>query len=592
MPVLPGLPGLPVCPSYPACPACPCCASCPVRDCQAVHLVPGHDGRVLTAAALARALTPAFVEILVPGEPRHALGIEVVEPGSGFLLDRGDLVVAVGFRNVEELLPLVDGARATAGILARRDVADQPTVRASCEAAGVPLLGVPEATSWSSLLRLVRRSVDAEAGAGQSTAATIHADLFEMADKLSTIIGSPVTIEDPTSRVLAYSTGQDDVDDARMSTIFARQVPREVRDRLRSLGVFRRLARSDEPFLVPAGDGLARGRYVVPVRAGGDWLGSVWAVVDEAVAAEHEAELRAAAEVVALYLLRLRAHGELHRQVQLDRVRSVLLGAGGEHPGWLGDGPWRVAALSGPVPLMAAEDRCELWSALARRHGWREPLLGDLADVVYVVLDAAGTGPGTWTWLAELVRGQARTNPLVRMAGGGPVTQVVDLGGSREQADEVARLTGADGPGGPGSGGPGGPGSDCPGGAGSDGPGSAGSAAPAGAAAADPVSSIESSWPAVVLARAATGLAGRPLLSPLAALIAQEGGDGGPLSRTLETVLDFWGEPQRAAHALGVHPNTIRYRLARIVGMCRADLDDPAQRLAIRLELAARHRPH
>ena len=49
---------------------------------------------------------------------------------------------------------------------------------------------------------------------------------------------------------------------------------------MRSQGVFRRLVRSDEPFLVPPGPGLEMPRYVVPVRAGGEWLGSIWAVID------------------------------------------------------------------------------------------------------------------------------------------------------------------------------------------------------------------------------------------------------------------------------------------------------------------------
>ena len=46
------------------------------------------------------------------------------------------------------------------------------------------------------------------------------------------------------------------------------------------------------------------------------------------------------------------------------------------------------------------------------------------------------------------------------------------------------------------------------------------------------------------------------------------------------------GEPRRAAQALGVHPNTVRYRTARLAEWCDVDLDDPAQRLAVRLEIA------
>ena len=80
--------------------------------------------------------------------------------------------------------------------------------------------------------------------------------------------------------MLAYSSTQDVADPARVSTIVGRRVPDEVIAGLRGRGVFRRLARSDEPFFVPAGRGLGA-RLVVPVRAGTEWLGSIWAVVDE-----------------------------------------------------------------------------------------------------------------------------------------------------------------------------------------------------------------------------------------------------------------------------------------------------------------------
>lgn len=507
---------------------------------------------MITASELAEALTPAFAEVVVPGARRPALGLEVVEPGCATVLDAGDMVVGIGLRDADDALALAEKAQAAAGLLLRRPWTQHPAVREACAGFGLPLLAVAEEASWSSLLRLLRRSLDSVVTAGhpQGPGDHVHSDLFDMADTISAILDAPVTIEDPTSRVLAYSTGQHDVDAARMSTIFGRQVPRELRDRFRSLGVFRRLAQSDEPFLVPAGEGLLKSRYIVPVRAGGEWLGSVWAVVDGPVPADRAGELKAAADVVALYLLRLRAQGELHRQVQLDQVRTVLRGNGSERPRWLGDGPWRVAALGGPEPGLGAAARCELWLALARRHGWRQPLIADLDDAVYVVLAADGTEPGSWAWFGDVVRRESRTGPQTRMVGGGRVHRVADLAGSRGQADDLGRLDPQH--------------------------------------LDHPVAAIESAWAAMVLARAVSGLAGRPALSPLAALLDHEDRHGGRLVPTLQAVIDYWGEPQRAARALGVHPNTIRYRMARIAELCPADLTDPAQRLAIRLELAAR----
>jgi DNA-binding PucR family transcriptional regulator len=88
-----------------------------------------------------------------------------------------------------------------------------------------------------------------------------------------------------------------------------------------------------------------------------------------------------------------------------------------------------------------------------------------------------------------------------------------------------------------------------------------------------------------VLARAVAALAEAPPVSPVVSML-DAGAGGSTMLETLEAVIDHWGEPQRAAAALAVHPNTVRYRMARLQERCDLDLQDPAQRLAVRLELA------
>lgn len=500
---------------------------------------------MITATGLADALTSAAAELL-PGADRPILGLEIVEPRDGLLLEPGDLVVLLGARTEQEVLEVVDRAASASGLVLRRRWADSTEVRQRCAEAGLAALAVADDAPWSWVVSLLRTAVDRPAALTRQRSVDVYGDLFEMADTVSGILRAPVTIEDATSRVLAYSTGQDDVDEARTSTIVGRQVPRDVRSHFRSLGVFRRLATSDEPFLVPAGAGGIKARYVVPVRAGGEWLGSVWAVVDEPVAGARLGELAAAAQVIALYLLRLRSQSELHRQVQLDHVRTLLQGTVTEAPTWLDDGPWRVGILLGPSDL-APEARCELWQALARRHGWRRPLLADLDDEVFVVVRTEGVQPGSWSWLAQVVTEERGSNPDAGLVGGSAASEVASLPASRHQAAEVARL--------------GRPG------------------------ASEPVVSVETRWPALVLARAVAGLTEASPVSPVASLLVDEVG-GAVLVDTLEAVIDHWGEPQRAAAVLGVHPNTIRYRLTRLQERCDLDLRDPAQRLAVRLEIA------
>jgi hypothetical protein len=505
---------------------------------------------VITAAGLADALTSAFLELIRPGEDRPVRGLELIEPGDGIALEKGDLVFAVGPRDLDEVTRLVELARDASGLVMRHPWVDEIMVQDLCAGAGLPLLAVSPDATWSAVVGLVRSALDQTANTRSEAGSADHLyhDLFEMADTISAILGAPVTIEDATSRVLAYSTGQEGVDEARMSTIVGRQVPREMRDHFRSLGVFRRLATSDDPVFVPAGGEGVQARYVVPIRAGGEWLGSVWAVMEAPVPVARARELRAATEVLALYLLRMRAQGELHRQIQLDQIRTALRGDLTSRPGWLTPGPWRVATLSGPVADTPAEARCQLWQALARRRGWRLPLVADIDAHVYVLLREEGAVAGSWSWLRDLVREESARNPSVAVIAGGPVNSVAELKDSRAAADELGRLS---------------------------------------AAALDrPVASIETSWATVVLARAVAGLAHLSLVSPIRGLLEDERENGGDLVATLGAVIDYWGEPRRAAHALGVHPNTVRYRMARLAERCPVDLTDPTQRLALRLEIA------
>jgi hypothetical protein len=496
---------------------------------------------VITASALSEALASAFVE-LVPGAERSVVGLELVEPDDAVLLEAGDLVVLVGARTEDEVVEVVRRAAPASGIVLRKEQARSKRVRDLGRELGLSILVVDDDAPWSWVVSALRAAVDRPAALVRQRRVDVYGDLFEMADKVSGVLDAPVTIEDATSRVLAYSTGQDDVDDARTSTIVGRQVPRNLRSHFRALGVFRRLATSDEPFVIPGTDAGVRARYVVPVRAGGEWLGSIWAVVDRPVGAEQQREVSTAAQVIALYLLRLRTQSELHRQVRLDNVRTLLATPTAQRPSWWEKGPWRVVVLGGPADL-DSEARCEVWLALARRHGWRHPLLADIGDVVYALVGTEGDEPGSWPWLQRLLTQEARRGTRLRAVAGSPTDEVTGLVASRALADELATLVQDEGP---------------------------------------PTVTVEERWADMVITRATAGLHRTPLPSPSDALA---GGEHVALRDTLRAVIDHWGNPQRAADVLGVHPNTVRYRMARLRDVCDVDLHDPAQRLAVRLEL-------
>ncbi len=81
-----------------------------------------------------------------------------------------------------------------------------------------------------------------------------------------------------------------------------------------------------------------------------------------------------------------------------------------------------------------------------------------------------------------------------------------------------------------------------------------------------------------------TALADR-LLAPLG---EESGGSRERLLQTLEAVLDAGGNHGAAAHKLGVHVQTIRYRLGRLRELLGATLDDPEQRFELHVALRAR----
>ncbi|MGW7486558.1 hypothetical protein [Streptomyces sp. NPDC054786] len=71
------------------------------------------------------------------------------------------------------------------------------------------------------------RAVGAEAG-----------DPFGLADAIAAVIDAPVTIEERSTRVLAYSARQERGDEVRVATIMRRHVPDDVNAHFRRHGVF------------------------------------------------------------------------------------------------------------------------------------------------------------------------------------------------------------------------------------------------------------------------------------------------------------------------------------------------------------------
>lgn len=517
-------------------------------DADTMTTPPAAGQRASSAVDLAGALTSTFLQVLVPGEPRPVSAVEILEPGSDVQVEPGDLVLGIGVATPEQAREVVARSAGAAGLVLRREVAT--SVREECVAAGLTLAVLAERASWSALAQVVRAGLEHDT---VSEDATGYQDLFTLADSLSALLRSPVTIEDERSRVLAWSSDQPDVDGARTATIIGRRVPREVRDRYRAKGVFRHLASSDAPLLVPGepagrGGGGIKSRWVMPVRAGGEWLGSVWAVLDGDAPPPRADEAQLLADVLALHLLRLRARSDLHGQVALEHVRSVLRGTADRAPDWLARWSGSVVVLAGPAggggtPLSAAVRR-QVWAALLSRQGWARPLVADLDGEVLALVEPGAGRPGRHQWLREVVEHEHARNPSMWATSSAPVADPSELAGAVEAAREQARL--------------------------------GVTALRAG------FTTSDDCWAAVHLARVRDVPVG-DLASPVRGLLAIPH-EGATLVRTLTAVLRHWADPGAAARTVGVHPNTIRNRMAKIDSLVHLDLTDPTVRLACWLE--------
>lgn len=276
-----------------------------------------HTATVLGAVELARAVRGAeFHDPLeeLPEEPDLVL----LAPGAGSAA-------------AEELAALAERAarQGIAAIALKCRDGDVPHVRAVADRSGVPVLRVAEHVSWRLFDALVaqvlgeqRRVEDAPWDRGTEP-------LFALANELAGFFGGSVAIEDLARRVIAYSSvpGQL-IDRLRTQGILTRTVP----DSPFNDDQYRTVVRSEGPIKYPRLDD-EEPRVACAIRARALPLGTIWAIdaSGEAELTEEQAKrMRAAAEVASAHLLdTLRAGrlGEAAQAARATRLRTLLDGS-------------------------------------------------------------------------------------------------------------------------------------------------------------------------------------------------------------------------------------------------------------------------
>jgi hypothetical protein len=519
-------------------------------------------------------------------------GVAIHDPVDEPALPRRALVLGVGVQAPSDTASLLVslGKHEAAGLVLRSPVTVDEAVAAAVESSGVALLALTRGASWTQLAALLR-SLLAEGDVGDDGAETLggipSGDLFSVANAVAALIDAPVTIEDRSSRVLAFSGRQDEADRSRVETILGRQVPERYSRMLAERGVFRELYRSDLPVYVepPSGagwPGWALPRAAVAVRAGDEVLGSIWAAVQEPLTPDRARAMCDAARLVALHLLRIRAGADVSRRLRADLVSTALEGGTGAFEAvrrlGLADQPVVVLALA----VTDAAERARLADALAMHLSAIHPRcaaapVGDVAyGLIPVVPPGAAGGANTGAGTAEGADGTDGELRAVRIATGfldrvgdrsRPVIGIgqvafdaAGLPAARACADRVLRVL------------------------------RAAEAHGAGTETKGPrvarLADVHADALLMELRDLAAAHGDRPT-GPVARLSAYDAEHGTNLVETLRAWLDAFGDVAAASAAMFVHANTFRYRLRRLTEVSGIDLTDQEARFAAMLQLRA-----
>ena len=500
-------------------------------------------------------------------------GVVVHDPIDTPRIDSGDVVLAVGVdvdgHGAVGLIEAAGQSGAVAVVVKLRDET-ATTVRAETAAkqAGVALLAADRNVAWGhlyTLLRTATASLGIQSGPGPGGVAV--GDLFTLANAVAAMVGGPTTIENPESTVLAYSSLDEPIDEPRRATILGRRVPAAWLRRLQEDGVFQRLWGGEDVVRISYADpDDFRTRLAIAVRAGGQILGSIWVAEGRTpLGVEAEAALREAARIAALHLVRHQLGDDLDRRRGSELLHAALEGR--RPPELLGElfGPARqryVAVIgfemhdADPADLAVQGERVvsliELY-AQAYRH---QAVCTRIGRVVYLLItDVTAPDPARLNRLATAIAEQSHESLRVGVhAGiGATVSGVEDVLASRHEADLVLRALAEQ---------------DAP----------------------VTVATLDAVNPLVVLLRLRDIVATEPslLAGKLEVLAKLDAKGQTSYLPTLQAYLDALGDIPTAAASLGVHSNTYRYRLRRLVALAGLDMADPVERLVLHLQLHLR----
>lgn len=495
---------------------------------------------------------------------RDVVVLDTADPRS---VRPGAIVLGVGLSaSLGDTAVWVDraGRGGAAAIVLRGDGDVDPEVLAIADALGLAVLVVPAEMPWGQAYSLLRTSMVSAGARERADAAGVPVgDLFALADAIAASVGGAVTIEDPRWRVLAFSNLGHPVDEARRQTILGRAVPADWQERLEKEGAARALRTGRGVVRFDVGEPGVLPRLVAPVRAGTELLGTVWVAEGEAkLDADAERSLERAADLAALHMMAHRAAEDLKRRTRGAFVRDVLDGrlpvaAPGHGASLRATAPFTVLAfeIDAGEPSAGAVDPERILSVVSLFCEDLHPdaMCALVDDRVWGLVPTPGTDArGRTVALARRIVERVEQAVGVPLRAGIGVTApaVADVPRSRRTAEQALTVLGRQGSG-------------------------------------ERVAHFDEVQAHAVMLELLAVAEGRPslLAGKLQALIAHDAELGTGHVETLRAYLDAWGDMAEAARRLGIHANTVRYRVRRLEELSGLDLRDPDERFVTELQL-------
>lgn len=495
-------------------------------------------------------------------------GVVIHDPLDEPELPDNALVLGVGLHDPADIARFVTrlGQRGAVGLVVRAPVVADERLAAAAREAGVAVLSFARGASWTYLAGMLRTLTADRDPDAQMLGRIRSGDLFAVANAIAALLDAPVTIEDRNSRLLAFSSRQEEADPSRVQTILGRQVPPHYTRILEERGVFQAIYRSDRPvFVAPLPETGELPRVAIAVRAGDEILGTIWVVVPEVLSEERSQALYEASKLVAMHMVWQRADTDMERRLRAELLNTALESGPGSLEAvrrlGLKDEPAVVLALTVvgsatelPLPAQLAAERKRVADAFAMHLTAVHPraataLIGDVAyGVLPLPQNRQDAEERAVVVAAEfLARVGSRLRPLV---GVGPLaTDSSALARSRSGAERALRVLRS------------------------------------GVVVQQVALLDDVHVEALVLELADIVPRGDIPSGSVARLVAYDKEHQSSLIETLRAWLDAFGDVAVASAAMYVHPNTFRYRLRRAAEVGRIDLNDPSARLSAMLQL-------